>query len=100
MDDSGIDSDTTKRHTTATEENDRVNINICYFNVFLFCYLSLIHHVINHLLPQESIALKCVYKRFFYKKCQVIHVFKWVMAMSTIAADFYSYFKAVKFFSP
>lgn len=28
MDDSGIDSDTTKRHTTAIEENDRVIMHI------------------------------------------------------------------------
>jgi len=30
MDDSGIDSDTTKRHKTTIEENDRVIIHTCY----------------------------------------------------------------------
>lgn len=34
MDDSGIDSDTTKRHTPAIEQNDRVII-LLYVNVFL-----------------------------------------------------------------
>lgn len=38
MDDSGIDSDTTKRHTTKIEENDRVIICILYY--FIFSYRS------------------------------------------------------------
>lgn len=33
MDDSGIDSDTTKRRTTMTEENERVTI--FYINIYL-----------------------------------------------------------------
>jgi len=36
MDDSGIDSDTTKRHITAMEENDRVIIYINYGFVYIY----------------------------------------------------------------
>lgn len=38
MDDSGIDSDTTKRHTITIEENDKVIIYVCL--VYYICILN------------------------------------------------------------
>lgn len=40
MDDSGIDSDTTKRHVTTTEDNDKViMINLIIFSTHYIEYL-------------------------------------------------------------